>query len=183
MHMKTTPLVSRAAATLTGGLIILGGVAAAPALAYPAGSNPIIACDASTYAPGATAECTLSNLDPAGPNDIMLGGSAMGEAVTAALAPQEASTYTELVSLPTMPGTYEVVGTTGAKTVSTTVEVVAGSTGDQTASTTVDVVAGSTGGAATTPQTGASVGIGLAAGLIALGLGGGLVVASRRSRA
>lgn len=162
-----------AAAAITGGLLILGGAAVAPALAYPAGASLSIACDAISYAPGATATCTLSNTDPAGPDDIALGGQiASGDDVRfalASLAAQDASTYTEQLVLPTTIGTYEVIGTSAGETARTTVQVVA----DGTATT----------GAATTPRTGANIALGLAVGLGALGIGGGIYAVSRRTSA
>lgn len=161
-----------AAAAITGGLMILGGVAVAPALAYPVGNSLAIACDATSYAPGDTATCTLSNISPAGPNDIELGDLvAQGDSVTFALASLAAqgATYSEQLVLPGTSGTYEVIGTSAGEKVKTTVQVVA--TGGTAAT-----------GAATTPKTGANIGIGLTAGVVALGIGGTLFAVSRRKR-
>ncbi len=127
-----TRLRSRFAATaLVGGVLAIGGLAVVPALAYPPGTALAIACDAFTYSPGATATCTLTNINPAGPNDIVLGEQigAAGEGVSIArasfLAQEAAPTYVEQLILPMTLGTYEVIGTSAGEVATTTVRVVA----------------------------------------------------------
>jgi LPXTG-motif cell wall-anchored protein len=168
--MATLRSLSKPAALV--GAIALSGLAAAPALAYPPGTALTISCNATTVAPGASFICTLTNTNPAGPDDITLGGLiGAGDGVTFALASvsgQAAGTYTETLTAPSTLGTYEVIGTSADETATTQITVVASGTGD--------------GGTPTTPQTGANVTLGLVAGLGALGLGGGLYAASRRKK-
>lgn len=241
-------------------MFVLGSLALGPALAYPPGDALAISCDATTYAPSATAVCTLTNIVPGGPHNIELGGrlGAQGDGVTIVLASlsaqdADANTYVQDVPLPAETGTYEVIGTSGGETATTTVQVVAAGAvepfsvvvqpdgsvlvqnatpgcsvtvyvndvavgsgvADENGSVTIaakapagatvraeqtasdncaalesdPVVVGSgTGGSgsttdkATTPKTGANVTLGVVAGLGALGLGGGLYVASRRKK-
>jgi LPXTG-motif cell wall-anchored protein len=154
------------------GVVALSGLAAAPALAYPPGVALTISCDATTVAAGASFTCTLTNTNPAGPDDIALGGLvAGGDGVSFALASvaaQDSGTYSETLTAPTTPGTYEVIGTSADETATTEIHVTGTTTGG--------------GGQPTTPDTGANVTLGLVAGLGALGLGGGLYAASRRKK-
>ena len=176
--MATLRSFSKPAALV--GALALSGLAAAPALAYPPGvADLTLTCDATTVAPGASFTCTLTNTVPGGPNDIFIeGAGAAGVSFAlASVAAQDGGTYTETLTAPTTPGTYKVVGVSGDQTTelgedaSFTLTVAATSDGDD----------GGT-GAPTTPKTGANVTLGLAAGLGALGLGGGLYAASRRKK-
>lgn len=172
--MTRRPLTRTAASALAGGLLLLGGAAAAPAFAYPPGTSLTISCTPTTVQVGGSVVCTLSNINPAGPNSIKFGGLVAQDAVSfslAALDTQQAGTYSQTLTAPSTPGKYEVIGTSADETATTTVTVVPVGGGG-----------GSAGGGSTTPNTGANVALGLAAGLGALAIGGGLYGASRRKR-
>ena len=169
---------SSVAVAISGGVLILGGIAAAPALAYPPGVDLTVGCNAPSFAPGATATCTLTNIDPAGPNDITIGDLvAAGNGATIARASvlaQDSNTFTKTLTVPTTPGKYLLTGTSGSETVTAELTVAAGGGGGGGGD--------EGGGSGTTPKTGANVTLGLVAGLGALGLGGGLFAASRRKK-
>ncbi len=165
-------------AATAGGILALSGLAAAPAFAYPPGTALTLTCDATAVAPGASFTCTLTNIDPAGPNDIFIQG-ASGDGVSfdlASLAAQDSPTYSETLTAPTTPGKYTIAGRSGSTTIeSATTEITVAVSGDEGGDE-------GGGGQPTTPDTGANVTLGLVAGLGALGLGGGLYAASRRKK-
>lgn len=176
--MTRTTITRTAAAAFAGGLLVLGGAAVSPALAYPPGTALTIACTPGSVAPGGAVTCVLTNINPAGPNSIVFGDLVASGGVSfslASVAAQESTSYSQTLTAPATPGKYEVMGKSADETVTTTVTVTHPGAKPGAG-------AGKPGTGTTTPATGANTMIGLAAGLGALAVGGGLYGASRRKK-
>lgn len=106
-------------AAIFGGVLILGGIAAAPALAYPPGEALTISCDKSTYAVGETATCTMTNINPAGPNSIVppAGSTNVTTGTTSG------NSFTVSFTVPPTSGSYKVTGTSAGESASTNIQV------------------------------------------------------------
>lgn len=176
--MTSKRATSRAGAAVAGALIF-SGLAVAPALAYPPGTAMTLTCTPSAVVQ-TSVTCTASNTNPAFPTVISFAEapSAAGLEISKAAFALPSADVTQTLTCPAKPGIYVVTAVNGDQQAT-----------QETAVTNVNCApvqgggGGTSGGGATTPSTGAgNVALGVIAGLGALGLGGGLIMASRRKQ-
>ena len=158
--MNRTRLSSRFATALTGAVLLSASIAG-PALAYPPGTDITVEISSGGSA------ATVSNAQPGCDLSIYVNGQMRGSGTAGS-----GGTAVIDIDPPAQAGDTVQVSQSGSGCASETGQAtVPGGGGDHG------------GGGGTTPSTGAgNTALGLAVGLGALGLGGGLVVASRRKR-